>query len=542
MYNCCILSIMCRTKIVGWLSIIKNRTYNLSTLLVLLVASSVLLTVIVQFITSYQSEKEVLVASTLDANYSKANKISSGVASLFNAMKNSLRTTTGYLASQPALNDDDIQDRLELVRTASNYFNSMLWIDEQGIIRAISPISIGLKGNEASNVAKQALELKESFVSAPYYGATGRLLILVSEPFYDDNGTFRGMIGGTIYLHEANVLYEFLDENEIDPNGSYYYVVGPEGTLLFHPDNERIGDNVNFNPFVQKLSTGESGKGRVTNTQGIEMLAAYRYVEGTGWGVVQQSPSAFIDQQLLVHVRKNILYFLPLFFVVLAISIRFAHVLARPFQNMAGMMNQLSAGELVTVPDGKSHWNQEASVLMTALTMAVDQVQANNKKLVQEASTDALTGLSNRRTLTEITSTWSKEGQLFSIAAVDIDFFKLVNDTYGHQTGDEVLRYLASTLRASVRDSDLCFRYGGEEFVVLMPHTTSPEAYKVAETVRRNIANAISPTGQPITISIGIAEFPTHADSTDAVFGYADKALYKSKEDGRNRTTIFESE
>jgi len=520
----------------------KTRTYKLSTLLALLVASSVLLTVLVQFITSYQSEKEVLVASTLDANYSKANKIGSGVASLFRSMKHNLKTTVGYLVSQPDLNDDDIQDRLELVRTASNYFNSMLWIDEQGIIRAISPISIGLKGKEASDVAKQALDLRKTFVSAPYVGATGRLLILVSEPFYDSSGTYRGMIGGTIFLQEANILYEFLDENERDPNGAYYYVVGPEGTLLFHPDHERIGEDVSFNPFVQKLSAGENGKGRVTNTQGIAMLAAYRYVEEPGWGIIQQTPSAFIDEQLHAHVRKNILYFLPLFIIVLGVSIRFAHVLARPFRNMAGLMNQLTAGERVVVPDGQSHWNREASVLMTALAMAVDQVQANNRKLTQEASTDALTGLANRRTLAEVMAAWSREGRLFSIAAVDIDLFKHVNDTYGHQAGDEVLRFLAATLRTSVRDSDLCFRYGGEEFVVLMPHRAAPEAYKTAETVRERIANAVSPTGHPITISIGIAEYPTHADSTDAVFGYADKALYKSKQDGRNRTTIYEPE
>ncbi len=517
---------------------IRNRKYKLTTLLVLLVAVSVLLVAIIQSITSYQSEKEVLTDATLASNYSKANKIGRGANSLFQSMSASLRTTAEYLAAD-SFTDEDVQDRIELVRTASRYFNSMTWIDETGLIRAISPISIGLKGKQGSPVAMEALQAQTTYISLPYIGATGRLLILISEPFYDSSGQYRGILGGTIYLQQENVLSEFLTENERDPNGSYYYVVGPDGTLLYHPDDNRIGDDASANRLIQRLIAGESGTGRVTNTQGIAMLAAYSYVEETGWGIVQQTPVRSVNQQLLDHVRKNLIYLLLPFLAVLAMSIVFARKLVEPVKNLAGLVSELTAGKLDSIPPMKPHWNEETDVLMTTVAIAFDRVHEKNESLVKEASTDALTGLANRRAMTERMERWSGAGQPFTIMIMDIDHFKKVNDTYGHQIGDEVLKFLAAQIQSMVRPGDLCFRYGGEEFVVLMPNTAAAQALEVAEAIRETVAHRISPTGEPITLSLGIAVFPTHSDSAETAFGYADEALYRSKAGGRNRISIY---
>jgi diguanylate cyclase (GGDEF)-like protein len=516
-----------------------NRKYKLTTLLVMLVAASVLLVAIIQSITSYQSEKEVLVDATLASNYSKANKIGRGANALFQSMSSSLRTTADYLAATGSIADEDVQDRIELVRTASRYFNSMTWIDETGLIRAISPISIGLKGKQGSAVAMEALQAKTTYISLPYIGATGRLLILISEPFYDSSGQYRGIIGGTIYLQEENVLSEFLTVNERDPNGSYYYVAGPDGTLLYHPDDIRIGENASSNPIIQRLIAGESGTGRVTNTQGVAMLAAYSYVEETGWGVVQQTPVRSVKQQLLDHVRKNLMYLVLPFLAVLGISIVFARKLGEPVKNLAGLVSELTAGKLESIPPMKPHWNEETDVLMTTVAIAFDRVHEKNEWLVKEASTDALTGLANRRSMTELMETWSAEARMFTIMIMDIDHFKKVNDTYGHQTGDEVLKFLADHIKSIVRPGDLCFRYGGEEFVVLMPNTAAAESLPIAETIRETISRRVSPTGEPITLSLGIAAFPTHSGSLEEAFGFADEALYRSKADGRNRVSIY---
>ncbi len=517
----------------------RNRKYKLTTLLVLLVAVSVLLVAIIQSITSYQSEKEVLTDATLASNYSKAAKIGRAADSLFQSMSASLRTTADYLTASGSIADEEVQDRIELVRTASGYFNSMTWIDETGLIRAISPISVGLKGKQGSATALEAIQAKETFISAPYVGATGRHLILITEPFYEKNGRYRGIIGGTIYLHDENVLSAFLVEKGRDPNGSYYYVTSPDGTLLFHPDDDRIGDNAGANPIIQLLMAGESGTGRVTNTQGVAMLAAYSYVGETGWGVVQQTPMQSVNKQLQDHVRKNLLYLVLPFMAVLFISIVFARKLAEPVKNLANLVSELTAGKLQSIPPMKPHWNEETDVLMRTVAIAFDRVHEKNEWLVKEASTDALTGLANRRTMTEQMGTWSAESRIFTIMIMDIDHFKKVNDTYGHQTGDEVLKFLADHVRSCVRPGDRCFRYGGEEFVVLMPNTAVAEALVVAESIRETISERVSPTGEPITLSLGLAEYPAHSASAEEAFGYADEALYRAKAGGRNRVSIY---
>lgn len=90
-----------------------------------------------------------------------------------------------------------------------------------------------------------------------------------------------------------------------------------------------------------------------------------------------------------------------------------------------------------------------------------------------------------------------------------------------------------------MRKKDIFFRYGGEEFILLLPDTKALDAYDVAEKIRTTIENSISPVGKPITISLGIAEFPLHSNSLKDLFLFADKALYESKSEGRNLTTIW---
>ena len=131
---------------------------------------------------------------------------------------------------------------------------------------------------------------------------------------------------------------------------------------------------------------------------------------------------------------------------------------------------------------------------------------------------------------------------------IDIDFFKKVNDTYGHASGDEVLRTAASVIKAQLRESDIPARYGGEEFAVLLPFTKLEEAKMVAERLRKAVENKkidISKinTESPqknisVTISLGVAEY-NNGDSEDILLQNADKALYKAKESGRNRVEEY---
>jgi len=159
---------------------------------------------------------------------------------------------------------------------------------------------------------------------------------------------------------------------------------------------------------------------------------------------------------------------------------------------------------------------------------------------------DAMTGLYNRRFLEEYVATLvaaaMRKKTPFSVLMLDLDHFKQVNDTFGHEAGDRVLKVLAEILAKSIRNSDLLIRYGGEEFLIILLETGPDAALHVAENIRSRVAETKIPLPASLlqkTISIGVAEFPTDADNFWQVVKFADVALYEAKKQGRNRVVRF---
>jgi two-component system cell cycle response regulator len=156
------------------------------------------------------------------------------------------------------------------------------------------------------------------------------------------------------------------------------------------------------------------------------------------------------------------------------------------------------------------------------------------------AATDGLTKIANRRTfeatLEREVARATRNAEHVSLVMVDIDHFKQLNDSHGHQAGDEVLRNVAAALSCECRDFDTAARYGGEEFAVILPGCGPEEALDIAERLRRSVSAA--PSAVPITASAGVATYPSHAGDADTLVRAADEALYASKHAGRNRTTV----
>jgi len=168
----------------------------------------------------------------------------------------------------------------------------------------------------------------------------------------------------------------------------------------------------------------------------------------------------------------------------------------------------------------------------------------------REARTDALTGVANRKAFDEklhlLLADWEREGQPFVLILADLDQFKRINDSHGHQAGDRALGQVGTWLKEWVREGDFSGRYGGDEFAILLPHTELVVGRKLAKTICRRTAESISTVamrGEQISVSLSIGVAASRqGDSVESLLDRADQALYKSKDRGRNQVHCEEPE
>ena len=196
----------------------------------------------------------------------------------------------------------------------------------------------------------------------------------------------------------------------------------------------------------------------------------------------------------------------------------------------------------------QTRWGVAALILFVATTgMAVLKlVRSLHTQLTRQADLDFLTGIPNRRHFMELAERELKRfrryGSPISLALVDLDLFKSINDTHGHQVGDRVLQDFAAVCRQTLRDSDIFGRIGGEEFAILLPSTGIGEAKEVVERVRKAVAAASLPNGAAaplkVTASFGMVDPTGEDDDLGSLLRRADAALYQAKEKGRNQVCI----
>lgn len=267
-------------------------------------------------------------------------------------------------------------------------------------------------------------------------------------------------------------------------------------------------------------------------TKNGEKLGYVQIAVNNGWII----PKINEERNHIIFLFSSML-FTVLLFVVPTVHFK----ILRPLYRLRKQVEVLSAGNLDVVCEWRG--KDELSVLGKTLDYMRSRLNENFNAMKEIAVTDELTQLPNRRGFNievKILMDLSKRyNHPLSIAMLDIDYFKYVNDTYGHRVGDEVLKKLSTLIRKSVRTTDLFARIGGEEFVLVMPETSTRVAKKLLNELRKVVAQYLFPHGEKLTVSIGMTSY-SGVEHVEKLLETADKALYEAKETGRNRVVIHQ--
>lgn len=293
-------------------------------------------------------------------------------------------------------------------------------------------------------------------------------------------------------------------------------------------------------------------------------------IKETDWQLISLTNEAYISDKIK-DINKNVVMNMIIVFVTILIIFSIvalvfkkkidsvASLFSTPLESMA--LNAKHFGvDGKTIKRMKSTGIEEIDMLNRELHLMSKEILSRSQKLVQaqiknrraeltivayhkEAITDELTQLFNRRKIDEVISSEVTRARRyrskFSVILLDIDYFKDVNDQYGHQIGDDILIGVAKTLKSSVRDSDVVSRWGGDEFLIVAIEASEEEAFNLGEKIRRAVFEATHVKKIKVTTSIGVAEFNIAKDDARDILRKADIALYEAKNVGKNKVSRY---
>ena len=368
------------------------------------------------------------------------------------------------------------------------------------------------------------------------FDSSGAVSVEVAVPITNANGRFLGVLG-------ARLGFDGIRE----PLAALR--AGDDGRLIvLRLDGQTItaaGDSTATLPeaTLNSLQQAEGATVAFDAPDGVPVLGVLAHVTGTEWMVVAEIPAATAFADIRRLRNTMVLLVLILLIAVGSLAYGLGLLIVLPVERLSRAADQVARGDLDQfVPVSGVG---EVSHLTDVFNDMVRKLRDGRAELERLSVTDELTGLANRRQLsTELArevQRGERHGRGFAVLMLDVDNFKVFNDTHGHPAGDDVLRGLALILNESTREVDTVARYGGEEFTVILPETTAKGAAEMGERVRARTAKhrfkLDDGAEAGVTVSIGYAIFPAHGKTADAIIDAADQALYKSKQAGRNRVT-----
>ena len=299
--------------------------------------------------------------------------------------------------------------------------------------------------------------------------------------------------------------------------------------------------------YIQRISESPEGSMKTVTREGIPTLSVWSRSSLTGWSVGIGIPREILERDLM----HTMIWLASGLATLLVAGLGLAWLAGRRIAGSVRALTEpaiaLRNGQSVPVPDVSIQESAEVAVALRQtgelLAARSAALLAANHELEQLARVDALTALQNRKSANDRLRLeflrFKRSGRPYAVLFMDIDHFKEINDTFGHEAGDQVLRHLATVLKESLRETDFVARYGGEEFLAILSETTVEGALAAAETVRGTVAEQSFPDVRQVTVSIGVAMALGEDKNEEAAVRRADAALYRAKEDSRNVVRFF---
>lgn len=472
------------------------------------------------------------------------------------------------------LDDPEVRASIERVKQSYAHYSWIGVTDAQGRVRAAT--SGHLIGVDVSKRPWFQAGLKEPFVGDVHEAVLlAKLLsnptpdqpirfIDFAAPLLDDEGRVRGVLGAHAHWQWAGALLSTINPPDTAREPIDIFILNQGGDVIY-PENLPVPLQA---PSPDALAARTTWRFMEWGGEGhyLTASAAVR-TPGTsdplGWQVVVRQDKDTVLSEVRTLQRVNLLTMGTAGLAFLLLAWVVADRISRPVEDLTQAARRIERGEkevgfsdtfwarelqrlsdalrgmsdtLIRQKDALTRSNQDLEAKVAARTAELQQL---NVELERRARTDALTGLANRmhtnERLAEEFARFKRSNIPYSVLVLDVDFFKRVNDTYGHSVGDEVLRHVAAILRSAIRKSDFVGRTGGEEFLVILPATGLSQAVAAAEKIRHAIASTPVERVGHLTVSIGVQEALEDDADEDVVVVRADDWLYMAKAAGRNR-------